>query len=309
MKMKLLSVLILSVFVSTSAGAKCVGVIPAGSDHVFWKEIIRGASAAASELGLEDYSRGPSDESNASGQLAIMDRAMGQGCGGLVLAPNSPEVVAKVGELSAAGTPTVYIDRDMGGDRLSVVMTDNYAAGEEAGRMMAEMLGGSGTVGVLRMDSSVSSTTERENGFLEAAKEAGLEVAFEEQIGTQVGDARGNAERLLASADVDGIFTPNESTTVGSLLALKKLQKAGAIAHIGFDFAPVLQEAIEAGELTGVMVQQPYMMGYTGVMTLSAAMNGESVQEMSFVEPFYVDKANMSSPEIQEKLGAGAGGS
>jgi ribose transport system substrate-binding protein len=177
-----------------------------------------------------------------------------QGCNGFVLTPNSVEVVSRIGAMAGAGTPTVYIDRDMGGERLSVVMTDNHAAGMQAGREMAKILGGSGKIGLLRMDKNVSSTTAREDGFREAAEQAGLEIVMDEYIGSSVGNARKNAETLLSDADVDGVFTPNESTTVGTALTLKALGKNGRIHHVGFDFTPALKDAILRDDLAGVMV-------------------------------------------------------
>jgi hypothetical protein len=48
------------------------------------------------------------------------------------------------------------------------------------------------------------------------------------------------------------------------------------------------------------------MMGYTGVKTLWEAMNGGSVNESLFVEPFFVNKSNIDTPEIKEVLGGSA---
>ena len=47
----------------------------------------------------------------------------------------------------------------------------------------------------------------------------------------------------------DGIFCPEESSTLGFLLALRQNQLAGKVKLVGFDTAPSLIEGIKKGEI------------------------------------------------------------
>lgn len=124
--------------------AQCIAVITAGGGQTFWRDVREGAVQAGKELEIKVYVRGAIDESNIQGQKHLINTLMRQGCQGLVLAPNAKERKKDVAQLKHQGIPTVtvYVDRDIGGDRISVIKTDNFAAGELAGREMVKALKG-----------------------------------------------------------------------------------------------------------------------------------------------------------------------
>jgi ribose transport system substrate-binding protein len=304
MFIRIIGIYLAGMLLASSAVAQCVGVIPAGAGLFFWDEVIRGATDAARNLDLETYVRAPSEEANAQGQRMIVESAILHGCTSLLLAPNSHDIVGEVSKLSAYGVPTVYIDRDLGGERLGVVKTNDYEAGAFAGKQMVRLLNGAGRVGLFRMDKNVVTTTQREAGFLDAVRSGGLRVVFEEFLGSSIGEARENTLRLMNDhVEVDGVFTPNETTTVGALISLAELRKSNAVKHIGFDFNPLIIGAIREGRLAGVMVQQPYQIGYVGILTLAKSMKDQLSGETIFIESFYVDMSNLNDRNTRELLG------
>jgi ribose transport system substrate-binding protein len=64
---------------------------------------------------------------------------------------------------------------------------------------------------------------------------------------------------------LDGIFTPNETTTVGMLRALEEANLAGEITFVGFDHNALLANALLLNKITGLIVQDPYAMGQRSV--------------------------------------------
>lgn len=273
-------VTILVWFAATAmAQADCIGVITAGGGQAFWQDVERGALRAARELDIPVFVRGPIDEVDVQAQDTLIRWVVNNRCGGLVLAPNDPSHGAAVTRLRDMGIPTVFIDRDIGGDRVSVIKTNNRQAGERAGLAMVDALNGTGTVAVLRMDAAVQTTTERENAFIETVTAAGLDVVIDDYIGTRVGTAREQAHRLLtAHPPTDGLFTPNESTTLSAQAALQQLPDRRRPVHIGFDANPLLVNAIRSGRLYGLIVQDPVQMGYQGVHRVYQAMRGETIE-------------------------------
>ncbi len=269
---------LLTTSVST-AFANCIGVITAGGGQAFWQEVEQGALQAGKELGIRVFVRGPIDEVDVNAQNNLIQWVENSECIGLVLAPNHPSHKEAVTHLKEIGIPTVFIDRDIGGDRVSVIKTNNENAGRLAGEMMANALGGTGRIAVLRMDPAVQTTTQRENTFIEAAEQIGLEVVVEGYIGTRVGTAREKAFNLLEEqGPVDGLFTPNEVTTLAAQAALHSLPADERPIHIGFDANPVLLNAIRAKRLYGLIVQNPEQMGYQGVHQVYKAIQGGHVE-------------------------------
>src|SRR5207249_6415656 len=128
-----------------------------------------------------------------------------------------------------------------------------------AGRL-GELLGGKGKVLLLRYAEGSASTAERERGFLEElrARFPGITlVSADQYAGPTRETAKRAAENLLNryGGDLQGIFTVNESATIGMLLALQDINKAGHVHFIGFDPSPILITAMRAQQLDGIVVQ------------------------------------------------------
>lgn len=293
--------------VAVSALAKdCIEVVSAGGGYAFWQAVGEGASQAGKELGIDIYFRGPAKEEDSQSQETIANMIWSLRCKALVIAPNAPERARLVDQLNAKGIPTVYIDRDTGGaDVVAVVATNNFAAGQLAGKEMAKALSGKGRVVLLREKENVVSTEERARGFIEGASRAGLKVVRDAYIGTSVGDARVQAEKVLAAlrGKIDGVFTPNESTTLGALIQLKKMGMAGNVVHIGFDTNQYLISAVRLGDLHGLVVQRPHEMGYQGVYLAHRKTLGQVIENRKVdTGVVFVTRTNMDQPDIVKEL-------
>jgi ribose transport system substrate-binding protein len=100
----------------------------------------------------------------------------------------------------------------------------------------------------------------------------------------------------------DGVFAPNESSTLGLLNALKASQLAGKIKFVGFDATPPIVDAIKAGYIDAVVAQNPVHMGYEGVETVVAKIKGQPIQTNIDTGASEIDKSNLNSPDIQKLL-------
>ena len=97
-----------------------------------------------------------------------MESFASQGVDGIVLAPlDERALVRPVEEARRLGIPTVVIDSALASDQIvSFVATDNRKGGELAADEMGRLLGGKGSVILLRFQDGSASTTAREEGFL-----------------------------------------------------------------------------------------------------------------------------------------------
>jgi ribose transport system substrate-binding protein len=278
----------------------CIGVVPAGAS-AFWSQLELGTQQAARELDIDVLYRGPSREGGVDSQLQLIEHFVARGCKALVVAPSGEAVGALVAELLAQGIPTIYIDRALAsGAPQGLVATDNFAAGLRAGRYMAEQLPGRGRVALLRLRPGLQSTSERERGLREGAEAGGLRVVLD----AYVGDDSQLVLRTLTPqlARLDGLFTPNSSSTRATLAALRRLGKAGQLLHIGFDGDEVLLEALRLGDIHALLIQQPRLIGYRAVM-LVWQMHRTGVPQAPVatrLEASLITRANMR--ELHEQL-------
>jgi ribose transport system substrate-binding protein len=290
-----------------------IAVIPKGTTHEFWKAIHAGALQAANELGVEIVWKGPIKEDDRDAQISVVEDFVNRKVAGIVLAPLDDSALrGPVAAAARAGIPVVIIDSDLKGrDYVSFVATDNYKGGQMGGRHLAELIGGTGRVAMLRYAEGSASTMNREKGFLDAIAEfKGIEVASANQYGGATTESAYRAsENLLAplrdaagGLSVQGIFCPNESTTFGMLRALQDGGFAGKVKFVGFDSSVKLVEALGAGQLHGLVLQGPRRMGYLGVKTMVEHLRGRPVEARIDTGVTLVTPANMNEPDIRELL-------
>ncbi len=292
-----------------SKAALRIAVIPKGTTHEFWKSVHAGAAKAASELGLDIVWKGPLREDDLKAQIDVVQSFTAQGVSGIVVAPLSDKgLVSAVRQAVEAKIPVVIFDSDLQGhDHVSFVATDNFAAGKIAGEEMVRLVGGKGNVVVLRYNEGSASTTNRENGFLDVVRKTpGIKVVSDNQYGGATTEtAHATSENLLSATKagaggVDGIFCPNESTTFGMLLALEKAGIAGKVHFIGFDSSVKLLEGLRQGHIDGLVLQNPFKMGYLAVQTISRHLKGEKVDPRIDTGATLVTRQNVDQPEIKE---------
>jgi ribose transport system substrate-binding protein len=288
-------------------GTLRIAVVPKGTTHEFWKSVHAGAVKASRELGVEIIWKGPLREDDLKDQIDVVQTFVAQGVSGIVLAPLSDKgLVGTVKQAAAAHVPVVVFDSDLaGGDSVSFVATDNEAAGKAAGEALAARVG-KGNVVMLRYQEGSASTANREKGFLEAvATHPDLKVVSSAQYGgATVETAERASENLLASLGsapdaVQGVFTPNESTTFGMLRALQQPSLARKLHFVGFDASDKLVQAVRDGAIDGLVVQRPFEMGYQAVKTMVQHLRGQAVPPRIDTGSTLVGKDNLDTPEIQ----------
>ncbi len=289
-----------------------IAVIPKGTTHEFWKSVHAGARKAESELdGVRVIWQGPIKEDDRDAQIQVVETFIGKRVDGLVVAPlDDRALVRPIQAAGRAGIPVVIIDSGLqdADAYASFVATDNRRGGELAGTHLAELLGPEGgKVMLLRYQLGSASTENREAGFLAAMeRHPEIEVVSKDQYaGATVESAMTAAETLLASPDlqdVDGIFCPNESSTYGMLQALRARNRAGQVVFVGFDVSDKLLQALQAGELHGLVVQNPLKMGEKGVETVVQVIRGTAVPKRIDTGVVLVTKDSFSDPDVERLL-------
>lgn len=180
----------------------------------------------------------------------------------------------------SAGIPVITFDSDSPtSKRLAFAGTNNYNAGYVAGKTMAEWLDGKGAIGISTFKGP-DHLDKRVRGFKDALAE------FAPDIKTYEVDDEGKIERagpkitamLKAHPDITGIFASHGNPGSGSAQAVRDLNLQGKVHIMAFDFGGVVVELIEKGEIRGTVGQNPYLMGYYGMLMAYAAKHPTEVK-------------------------------
>lgn len=285
-----------------------IAVIPKGTTHEFWKSVHAGAVKASKELDVDIVWKGPLKEDDLKAQIDVVNTFVAQGVSGIVVAPlNDSALRAPVKAAVSAKIPVVVFDSDLqGDDHTSFVATDNQAAGKIAGEAMAKALDSKGNIIVLRYQEGSASTQNREKGFLDGVKDKGLTVVSDNQYGGATTESAFQKSETLLIAHkaqtgaISGVFTPNESTTFGMLQALKKSGVNKKVKLIGFDSSDKLVAALKDGDIDGLVVQNPFNMGYLAVKTMTEHLRGKPVDKRIDTGARLVQKNNLDDPAVKE---------
>jgi ribose transport system substrate-binding protein len=285
-----------------------IAVIPKGTTHEFWKSIHAGAVRAEREFGVEVIWKGPQKEDDRAQQITVVEDFISRGVDGIVLAPLDDRALMRpVRDAVREKIPVVIIDSALqGSDYASYVATDNYRGGVMAARRLGQLLGGKGRIFLIRYQEGSASTVQREAGFLDTVTKEfpGLVLLVQDQYaGATTETAYQLAENLISRfPDVEGIFTPNESSTFGTLRALQESRLAGKVVFVGFDSSPKLVQGLRDGHIHGLVLQNPAKMGYLGVKTIVAYLRGEAVEKVIDTGVALATADNMDDPAIKSLL-------
>ena len=152
---------------------RVIGVVPKGTNHIFWQTVRAGALAAADEFDFEILWNAPQIETDSSRQITIVENLINRKVDGIVLAPVDEEALVGVVERAAEhGIPVSIFDSALNSDRIiSFIATDNYSSGVMAAERMGKILDGRGKVGVIGFMPGSASTMKRESGFVDTIEQ------------------------------------------------------------------------------------------------------------------------------------------
>jgi ribose transport system substrate-binding protein len=295
------------------ASQRRFAVIPKGLTHEHWKAIETGARKAAAEVGNVEiiYKSAPKEDDTLL-QVNLVQSFVSSRVDGIILAPLSDQALVPPVRLAVqAQIPVIIIDSPLaaqvGKDYVCYIGTDNYKAGVLGGKRLGEVMQGKGTVLLLRFAESSASTREREQGFLDTLKKefSGISVIDPPQYaGPEVNSAKKASENMVTAhlGKFDGVFCPNETSAAGMLIALEDRQLAGKVRFVGFDANPRVIAGLRERKLDGVVLQNPFKMGYEGVKQMLDHLAGKSVPPSTDTGAAVATPENMDTPEIHRLI-------
>lgn len=282
-----------------------IAVICKGSVHEFWKTVEQGAMDAGEELGLDVTFEAPEDESQIDVQIDMVETAIADRVDAIVLAPLDVERLnSSIEEAHSLGIPVLTFDSDVTSPvRVATIGTDNKTAGAIAGRNAANLMGGKGKVAVVSFVEGAQTATERNAGFLDVLEKDYKDTI--EVVGVKFcgGDAEVAKQQtydfIKKHPDIKCIYGANEGSAVGVASAVKELGMQNDIIVIGFDSSEQEIAYLDEGVIKGMMVQNPYNMGYLGVRNINKVLDGIKIDEKLDTGATYVSRENLYDEDTQ----------
>ena len=199
--------------------------------------------------------------------------------------------------------PVVMLDSGVESGPISALCaTDNYAAGTEAAKKMAEAIGDEGQIAVMTHAESAQTSQDREKGFTDeiSKNHPNIEIV---NISHENDDF--TMEKMADAVftlypEVEGYFCTNEDASGAVLDALDAAGKE--ITVIGFDSGEQQQNAVKNGTELGFFAQNPYGMGYAAV--IAGVRADQNLEVDTFINTSYqwIDSSNLENEEYSSYL-------
>ncbi len=282
-----------------------VDMIVRFTDTGFWQSTYEGAKAAASQYGAQVNLYGPTLKGNENDQVEIFMQSIERHPDAIILGARDYDLLAEpVGQAVQAGIPVFLIDSEINSDQwLSLIATDNAAAGEQLAQELIARLGkqSAGKIGIVNFSDVAQNAKTREAGLRKGLQgkpqmqvlesiyvEANLELTEEKTL-----------QLLQENPELVAIAGLNATVAKGVGRALKKAGRED-IVFAGIDCTAEMAKDIEEGVLDVAITQQPYLMGYYSMDAAIKHLHGERVNRVIYTETYVVNQENLFTKESQQ---------
>jgi ribose transport system substrate-binding protein len=239
----------------------------------YWQEAEAGLRDVAKEMGLgvKADMDGPTGY-NPKEEVDAFQKAVATHPAGILVSVANPEIFqAPIAAAIASGIPVICLDSDApDSKRVMFIGTDNFRAGQESGKRIADILKGHGDIVLITIPGRLN-LDERVRGVNEALKKyPGIKIV--ETIDDKGDSAKAydavNAILTAKKPKVDGVLCLEASGGAGAAGALHRVDMTGKVAIVSFDKDPETLDWVDRGGINATVVQKPYVMAYYGVKFL-----------------------------------------
>jgi ribose transport system substrate-binding protein len=301
-----------------------IAVVPQTTAQEIWEAEHAGVAKALLGTGWKERWNGPSSETEVDRQIALVQDAIRQRDGGLILAPDHPlALTTAVRRAAEQGMPVVVIDATLNlPSSLDVdyLLNDEQQTGELAADRIGAILHGHGAVAVLGETPALMGTVARAEAFRRrmAAGYPGITVLDPLPGRFRTNLAEQDTEELLAShPELNAIFTLTVGATRGVYRGLKLKQRIRQVHLVACDQDLDLVYYLRLGEIDSLVAENTFAMGYRATRLITAHGAGGKARaaaltldiapgmtqgRVSRFAPRLVTRENVDAPEIQQML-------
>lgn len=294
-----------------------ISILGRSGSGAYWEEIKKGMNQAVEDINtLLEYEgsdkvkatyNAADTPDNVDEQVNILDEELARYPVAVGIALSDASACEVQFDLAAEnGIPVVAFDS--GSDYqglMSTVSTDNDAAAREAASRMAEDMEDTGSVLILVDNSKAKAEMVRESAFRDEmqSQHPGITIAetcYLDQLETTDPDTDPMEAFLAQYPDITGIFAVS-SDAVSCALELSDAMDTDPVI-VGFDAEEDEISALSEGQISGLIVQNPYGMGYASVVAAARAALGQGNEAVVNTGYLWVDAQNLKTEEVQRIL-------
>jgi ribose transport system substrate-binding protein len=271
----------------------------------FWTIARRGCKRAEQELGTVKLEFRMPSSGSAAEQQQILDDLLAAGVDGIAVSPVDPE--NQTPALNRIAEQTLLITQDSDAPkskRLCYIGTDNFAAGEQAGKLIKETLPNGGKLMVFVGKIDAQNAKERFGGIKKALEGSNVHIIDVRTDDTDTVRAQKNVEDTLVKyPDISclvGLWSYNGPAILN---AVKSGGKIGQVKIVCFDEEAETLRGVADGAIYGTIVQQPFEFGRQAIIRMAKYLGGDkSALEggKQIVPTLSIKKADVA--EFQAKL-------
>lgn len=319
-----------------------ISIIGKDDSSSYWKAIKKGVEQAAEDLNKALGYKGddkikvtynaPGSGEDIDEQVNILDEELARYPDAIGIASIDADACTVQFDLASEnGIPIIALDsgNSYQGIQCTIKTNNNEAAETGAYKLSGEMEEKGGIILVVH-DSKSASSKEREVGFKKEIENNHPDVTIDETIYLDKMDdmKKAIAEEFNKSKkaeekeispdsltdedviqyylekhpDVKGCFGTNVTATKLALSALQQAEKTDDIILMGFDGGKDQITALESGDIHGLVVQNPFGIGYASVIAASRTIlqsGNEAVVDTGYI---WVTQENLGEESIQNML-------
>ena len=292
---------------ASSAGkALTLAVVPKAVGFDFWTHVKDGATCAAAKLGNVTIDwNGVSAETDVTGQVSLLNGYIDRGVNGVIYAATDVKALLPVtAKAQAAHIPVYNIDSGTSPQQVPLFATDNLKGANDVAALMNTYLKGHGNVALIEFQPGTMTDNQRKQGFIQGLSSySGLHLVADQPDQSDASRALTVTNDILtAHPNLNGIFGSNEPSVIGASQAVKQRHLSGKIVMVGWDAAPDEIAALKSGEISALIVQNPFRMGFDSVIAMTEHIRkGVSVGNED-TGVYVVTRQNMNQTQYQAIL-------
>jgi ribose transport system substrate-binding protein len=288
-----------------------VAIIVKDTTLSYWQTVLAGARKAGQDLGANIVELGAKSESDVNGQIGILETAVAANPAAIVIAPAQFAALGRPIDEAAKKVKIIGIESPADSKAMtSLVATDHVKAGRIAAEALAAAITKTygdteGNVVIITATPGIASLDQRAKGFREvlAAKYRALDIVADKVADGKPMTTLGIMKELMAKTpDLRGVFVSDPIMTHAVGQAVAESTSGDKINVVGAGSDEKLVKLLQNDTIAGLLVEDPFRMGYDGVKTALAVSRGEQVAGNVDTGAVLVTKANLSSARSQELL-------
>ncbi|MEK7952398.1 sugar-binding protein [Luteolibacter soli] len=260
-----------------AAGKKLKLAFVTNNGTTFWTIARSGCEDAEKALGNVEVDFRIPSAGTAAEQQQILDDLVAKGVDGIAVSPIDPANQTAFLDRIAGQTLLICHDSDApASKRVAYIGTDNFAAGEEAGKLLKEALPNGGKVMAFVGNADAENAKQRFGGIKKAIEGTKIEILDLRSDDIDNVRAQKNAEDTLVKypdiAGMVGLYAYNGPAILNAVRAANQTDKVKIVC---FDENDETLEGVSSGDIYGTVVQQPYEFGKQAITRMAKHLGGD----------------------------------